>query len=295
MNTQFLDRLKSDYFRLLNIFNAFLVVLLIVSCLFLARDIISVKTKKKETAVYSPRAAAKAPKKTFQDYAPVVRNNPFGAPGGELKLLSAPSGGSQGSAVLSGLTLVGTISGSSKHSYAIFKDKSNKQELFRTGDSVYGTGMLDRVEKDRVFIKSSSGVTEVPIADFIEIVDSGRTPGSAGGSSFAKNIGEGTYVVDQRKVLQALEKPQQMMTDARLLPNNVDGRQQGFSLSEVKSGGIYHSLGLQNGDVLLRINEYNISNPEAALQAFTALRGMDRVQLDIIRNGAPMTMTYQIK
>ena len=89
--------------------------------------------------------------------------------------------------------------------------------------------------------------------------------------------------------------PAQMMTDARLRPNNVSGRDEGFILSEVKPGGIYQSLGLQDGDVLLRINDYDISNPERALQAFTALRGLDRVQIDLIRSGARMTMTYQIQ
>ena len=63
----------------------------------------------------------------------------------------------------------------------------------------------------------------------------------------------------------------------------------------MRNGGIYQSLGLQNGDALLRINEYNISNPENALQAFTALRGMDRVQVDIVRDGTKMTLTYQIR
>ncbi len=86
-----------------------------------------------------------------------------------------------------------------------------------------------------------------------------------------------------------------MMTDARLKPNVADGKQEGFVLSEVKPGGIYQSLGLQDGDVLLRINDYDISNPERALQAFTALRGLDRVQIDLIRSGSKMTMTYQIK
>ena len=85
------------------------------------------------------------------------------------------------------------------------------------------------------------------------------------------------------------------MTDARFVPNFINGRQQGFELREVKPGGIYSSLGLQNGDVLLRINEFTISNPESALQAFTALKGIDRAQLDIIRGGSRMTMTYQIR
>jgi general secretion pathway protein C len=85
------------------------------------------------------------------------------------------------------------------------------------------------------------------------------------------------------------------MTDARFIPHIVDGRQQGFTLKEVKPGGIYQSLGLQNEDVLLRINEYDISTPDKALQAFIALRGLDRADLDIVRNGSKMTMTYQIR
>jgi general secretion pathway protein C len=94
---------------------------------------------------------------------------------------------------------------------------------------------------------------------------------------------------------QASDNPTQIMTDARLRPHKRNGREEGFLLSEVKTGGIYHSLGLRNGDVLLRINEYDISNPEIALQAFTALRGMDRIQIDLLRAGSKMTMTYQIK
>jgi general secretion pathway protein C len=66
-------------------------------------------------------------------------------------------------------------------------------------------------------------------------------------------------------------------------------------LREVRRNGLYDSLGMQNGDVLLRINSFNISNPENALQAFTALRGMDKVQLDIIRNNNRMTLNYQIR
>ncbi|HSB52402.1 MAG TPA: hypothetical protein VLD40_07060, partial [Dissulfurispiraceae bacterium] len=64
---------------------------------------------------------------------------------------------------------------------------------------------------------------------------------------------------------------------------------------EVRQGGMYHNLGLLNGDVLLRINSMDISQPDNALQAFTALRGADRVALDIVRSGAKTTLTYQIR
>ena len=157
-------------------------------------------------------------------------------------------------------------------------------------------------KKDKVLINDGGKTTEIQIADIITIreVNPSLTKANISsdpfaGEKFAKKMADTSYMVDGQKVQHALANPNQIMTDARLLPNIIDGRQEGFALKEVRQGGIYQSLGLQNGDVLLKINEYNISNPEAALQAFTALKGMDRVQLNIIRDGAKMTMTYQIR
>jgi general secretion pathway protein C len=102
-------------------------------------------------------------------------------------------------------------------------------------------------------------------------------------------------MVDRAAVQAALADPKQIMTDARLLPNMVEGRQEGFVIREIRPGGVYQSLGLRNGDVLLRVNEFDISDPETALQVFTALRGMDKVELDIVRGGSRMTLTYAIR
>ncbi|MFN3396727.1 MAG: hypothetical protein ACK4Z9_08060, partial [Thermodesulfovibrionales bacterium] len=128
----------------------------------------------------------------------------------------------------------------------------------------------------------------------VEISKLGSTK-EQGATSLVRSSGNNTFIVNQEGILHALENPSQLMTDARLQPNYVNGRQEGFMLREVRNGGIYQSLGLQNGDVLLRINNYDITNPEIALQAFTALKGMDRVGLDIIRNGTRMTLNYQIR
>jgi general secretion pathway protein C len=294
MSVQKFDRLKSGFPRLISMLNLAIGAVLVISILVLARDVISLSGKKMAKPATPAQATALASKKSFQDYAPVVRNNPFGPPGELKPLYAATTNQSAPKSDMTGLTLAGTVSGPRKYSYAIFVDKSGNQEVYRIGDTVPGYGVLQKVEKDKVLIKSGGAPVEIPVADFVSIVDASSLQSSKP-ATFAKNVGEGSYVVDQKRVQQAIEKPNQIMTDARMLPNVIDGKQQGFMLSEVKPGGIYQSLGLQNGDVLLRINEFSISNPESALQAFTALRGMDRVQLDIMRNGARVSMTYQIR
>jgi len=268
--------------------------LLLISVLFFVRDIISLlhkKVQKSASPIYPGHQQIRRP---FQAYEGILKSNPFGFPGGELKILTVNTGLKK-SISRSDVTLIGVVSGLRSYSHAIFADKSGKQEVFKIGGSVFGLGRLERVGASSVFIKENDMLMEIPLTDVLSIVDIKPSGSSLQTSDFAKNTGDSTYILDQKKVLQSLDNPNQIMTDARLLPNFVDGKQKGFILREVRPGGVYQSLGLQNGDILLRINDFDISNPENALQAFTALRGMDRVQMDIIRNSARMTMSYQIR
>jgi general secretion pathway protein C len=277
---------------LILIINIGLGFLLIIASLFFIRNVIQVSYHSERKNVAGRESGHPDRTVGFQDYAVILKNNPFGFPAGELFSLSA----GRTSQSRGDVSLVGVVSGHESVSYAIFMDQSGKQEVFHTGDSVFGIGTLDTVEKDRVFLGGEAGLHEIMISDITVMkTATGRRRQEAVSSQFSRQISDDTFYLDQRKVQSAIENPKELMTDARLLPNYVGGRQEGFALSEVRPGGIYYSLGLQNGDVLLRINEFDISRPELALQAFTALQGMDRVQLDIFRNGTRMTMTYQIR
>jgi general secretion pathway protein C len=274
------------------IFNVFIAVALLILVLVFVRGILTTTVRKAEKPVVTAQPVIAKARKGFQEYAGILRNNPFGFPGGALKDLSVPR---EGGVSHTDIKLVGTVAGPPARSYAIAVDKSGKQDVFKVGEPVFGVGKLKKVEKDRIVITDSGRELTIPMTDMLAIKEVNPQEGGLATSDFARSAGKGTFIVDQRKVLQALENPNQLMTDARLQPNVTDGKQEGFILREVRSGGIYQSLGLQNGDVLLRINDYNISNPENALQAFTALRGMDRVQVDLLRSGSRMTMTYQIR
>ncbi len=270
----------------LNIIMGFIVVF---AALFFIRDVLSTVVAQKEKPLLHEKKLQTDRPKGFLDYSIILKKNPFGFPAGDLKLLSAA--GPAASRIQ--ISLLGTVAGKSSASYAIFSDGAGRQEVFRPGEQVFGLGQLKKVEKARVIIYSGGKDIVIDLAEITPVKD--IKSGSSSQAAFGRKTGATTYQVDQRRVQQAIEKPDQIMTDARFIPNVVDGRQQGFILRELKSGGIYQSLGLQNDDILLKINEYDISTPDTALQAFIALRGLDRADLDIVRNGAKMTMTYQIR
>lgn len=291
MKIQNLNNLLVNNRKLVALINPLIGALLIIATLFLIRDVVSFSFNPEKKAVVNDIEAESLPNHNLQIYASILENNPFGFPGGNLRSLSNQPPALSDSDII----LIGTVAGRERDSYAIFMAKMGKQEIFRVGDSVFNLGILRKVEKDRVVIEKGENITELPLREIVSARETRRNKSRGSYSGFTRKINATTYSIDQRRIQQAIENPRDLMTDARLLPNIVDGRQQGYTMREVKKGGIYDSLGLRNGDVLLKINEFDISNPEYALQAFTALRGMERVRMNIIRNGAKMTMTYQIK
>lgn len=282
--------------------NVFLIVFIFFAALLFTRDIISIVFSKKEFQRTGGEVSLRTGNKTtttmipkvkdIMGYAHILEKNPFGNP---LKLVSIAAGHSDRSAgSLTNLVLVGTVVGPKNLTYAIFEDKSQstpfKQEVFAYGKNVYDYGILTRIEKGWVELKRGTNIYTIPITDMRVTEIESKTQ-----STFIQKVGEKEYILNQRKVQEALNTPEQILTDARLLPNIRDSRQEGFTLSEVRPGGLYDSLGLRNGDVLLKINRLEISSPDVAMQAMSALKGMDMVNLDIIRNGEKMTMTYQIR
>ena len=271
--------------------------LLLAAFLFLGRDIVSFYGKQKKRPPEGERGRQTVRWLGFKDYDALLQQNPFGF---SPQVLRSLYGDSVKAAPAVIPTVKGTIAGSGKFGYAIFMDKAGNQELFRVGENVLGAGVLKKVEKDKVFIATGGGTIEVPFDDLSAMERPGggnaAGPPAPAGSVGAMGKPEGSgYTINKENLQASLDNPKQIMTDARFLPNVVDGAQQGFILREVRPGGIYQSLGLQNSDVVLRINEFNISNPETALQALNAMKGMDRINLDIIRDGRKMTLNYQVR
>jgi len=284
--------MRIAYLKVISGVNIVLGFLLLLSLGFFVSNVLSAVQKKGIAPLSSISGESKKQeRKSVQEYEAILQSNPFSIPAGSLK--QSASGTEQKE--LSDIKLVGTISGNAEYSYAIFVAKDGKQSMFKVGESVFEAGKLKTVEKYRAIIESNGKLIKITMVDVLAPSEMEDIRGRRAPAGPVQLVKKGEYMIDQKAVQLALDNPTQIMMDAKLVPHMIQGKQEGFILREVRRSGLYDSLGMQNGDVLLRINSFNISNPENALQAFTALRGMDKVQLDIIRNNNRMTLTYQIR
>jgi general secretion pathway protein C len=199
----------------------------------------------------------------------------------------------------SDLTLLGTVQGSPRESFALIQKLSSKEErVFRMGDTVFTAGPLVTVKKEYVEVLVGKVRTKIftPVAAPKSASPAPATAGApAAANTLAAQTSAGNYVVDQRALNASLDNIGQAMTDARLLPSVKDGKVEGFRVSEVKPQGIFGTIGIKNGDVLLRMNDFPIDSPEKAIQSFASLKGQSRIRLDLIRDGQPTTFNYDIR
>lgn len=278
--------------KTITVINVALGLLILLFLGFFVRNVLSVVQKKGIKPIsYTHIVPKKQEKKSVQEYETIFQGNPLSITVGSLR--HNVSGMAQKE--MFDIKLMGTISGSTEYSYAVFVGIDGKQSMVKKGESVFGAGELKTVEKYRAIINRNGQLIEIKMPDvhapgeLDTVKDARAVPGPV------QLVGKGEYMIDQKAVKLALDNPTQIMTDAKLIPNMIKDKQEGFIVREVRKNGFYDSIGMQNGDVLLRVNDFNISNPENALQAFTALRGMDNIQLHIIRNNNRMTLNYQIR
>jgi general secretion pathway protein C len=291
--------------RLILPINAALSVFIIALLALIGSDLLSFRISKlfplKPAKVTNVQATSPGGE-DLMAFASILSKGLFGkAAQGNLTPLIAKSGGKTESAGfnLADFTLLGTAQGSPKESFALILKTSSKEErVFRMGDMVFNAGPLALVRKDYVEIQTGATRTKLATPATASLstpaapVPSGVAPT---GGALASQTSSGNFVIDQRALNASLDNIGQAMTDARLLPSIKDGKVEGFRASEVKPQGIFGTIGIKNGDVLLRMNDFPIDSPEKAIQSFATLKGQSRIKLDLIRDGQPTTFNYDIR
>lgn len=290
--------------RTINIINILLGIAIIVLLAGITSEQMSlrlVKAFEPKTAATTAAPAVSTRSEDLSFYSPILANGLFGkAASGSLTPIINTQATAQATPATAPaeLLLLGTVVGSFRETFALVRHTTKQEErVFRLGDMVFDAGRLAEVGKEKALIIINGRKVELltPLTPPVASPATQSAPVSPHTGTAVANTGAGSYVIDQRALSAALDNPAQAMTDARLLPSQKDGKVEGFRASEIKPNGVFAMIGIKNGDVLLRLNDFPMDAPDKALQSFIALKGQSRLKLDIIRDGQPQTFNYDIR
>jgi type II secretion system protein C len=105
-----------------------------------------------------------------------------------------------------------------------------------------------------------------------------------------KEVNEGEYEIDRKMLEELLSDPNQLLTQARVIP-----QEDGLRFFAIRPNSIFFMIGLRNGDILHKINDVEMSNVENALSLFEELRGESQFNINLTRRGQKFTYEYSVK
>jgi general secretion pathway protein C len=195
----------------------------------------------------------------------------------------------------------------------------NVQEtrIYGVGDRLMGVAEVWAIERKRVLVKKDNRLeyldfepgtgdgspsftaAAVPNLGTASMPAPNVTPGpvasaTAGGEG-VRQVSDTQYIVSKQELDSTLSNLSNVATQARIVPSFKNGVANGFKLFSIRPGSIYAKIGVQNGDVIRRINGYDINSPEKALEIYQRLREACRVELELERRGQNQKKTYDIE
>jgi len=181
---------------------------------------------------------------------------------------------------------------------------TRRQDLVRVGDAL-GGGRVASIAWDSLVLATAGGETTLELAAPNREADDARetpreTPDeparpSPARGALVRQTAANAFVVDRRELAGTVDSMSGLMTQLRAVAEVEDGQPAGFRLFQIKDDSLFRRLGLQNGDVVQRVNGQAVSDPATLLAFLQRLRTEPRVALDIRRGSQRRTLVYDLR
>lgn len=173
--------------------------------------------------------------------------------------------------------LKGTIAINQSLGYAIVEEKGKgKQKLFRLGEMI-GQARLVRVTRTTAVLADGEKELVMKIKESAE-----GMPGRS-----VRDIS-----LSKQTVTEGLGDLKSIMSQAIVRPFFHEGAQQGYVVSNIVPGSLYQKLGLQNGDVVMDVNNKKLESADDILQLVNVMQEGESVSINLMRGGKKENVNY---
>ncbi|MBL9039315.1 MAG: general secretion pathway protein GspC [Archangium sp.] len=185
-----------------------------------------------------------------------------------------------------------------------------KTSTYMVDDLIQNARVLE-IERSRVIIlngnrrefidgtpgdgNSVAAIAPAPVVAAAPVKPGGDAPPSTVLGAGVKQLSENDYEIPRDEINKTLSNLNDVAMQARIVPAFKDGVAQGFKLFSIRPDSIYTKIGIQNGDVIKRINGYEMNSPEKALEIYSKLKEAGRIDIEVDRNGASVRKTYTVR
>ena len=194
-------------------------------------------------------------------------------------------------------------------SFATFSD-GGKSVMRRRGGEVSGK-QVHFVGWDRVWLQNGASLCQASLFNQPEVTPKATAapppvadagPPGKGAKALDPDMAKGIqkisaneFNIDRGVVDKILENQAELMRQARIVPEQENGKTVGIRMFGIRPDTLLGTLGMENGDRLQTINGFDMASPEKALEAYARLRTAEKLTISLNRRGQNMNIDYNIK
>ena len=189
-------------------------------------------------------------------------------------------------------------------SVAVFQDAGEKDIVVRrVGDKVLDQATILRIERRNVFVRNNNRCERFSLGETKDAPRPVASPppprrGDKGKDGLGKNVqkvNDNEYTIPRGDIDNILSNLNKIATQARIVPSFRNGKANGFKLFSIRPNSLYAKIGIQNGDIIQKINGYEINSPDKALAIYSKLKDATNISVDLLRRGKKKSLSYNIR
>jgi len=232
------------------------------------------------------------------DLAFILQHNLFdqGARTATAPPFSLHPGEGRDGAARSQFELVGTVV-AGERSLAVLRS-GQETNSYGFGEELPGGGQVTEIARHQIKIRNPDrSVTTLTLPEGgrpapYAAVSSTATAGSGGE---LRMVSENRWVIPRDRAASVRDNLGEQLRMSLMQPRMVDGRTDGFIIKKITPGTLVAQMGLRRGDIIKRVNTMTIDSPEKALQILQQLREARQLNIDLERDGKPLSFAYAIE
>ncbi len=185
---------------------------------------------------------------------------------------------------------------------AIIGTSGSVQKYYKVGGGIMSGVTLQAVFNDRVVLlrKGESEVLRFPKVSNSQGVAPVRRPTARVAKSQKDGFGprvssrsaSSASLSEYRDMIR--EEPLKIFEHVRFVPVKSRDGMKGYRILPQKNRALYNQLGVRPSDLVTSVNGIPLTNDREALQLVDKLKDAQSLQVEIIRNGQPQTLTFNL-
>ncbi|MFT3838492.1 MAG: hypothetical protein QM723_16055 [Myxococcaceae bacterium] len=158
---------------------------------------------------------------------------------------------------------------------------TGKMQSYAVGDVVQGATIL-AINRSLITLRENGHATYLEVSGLGRVVATPPPP--------PREVTPGHFSIARQEVERQLGNLAELAPTVRAMPTP-----HGMKLFAIRPGSLPAQLGVQNGDTITKVNGIALDHADGLLEAYTRLRSSSHFEIQIERDGAPVTQTYDLQ